>query len=361
MTVTLRVSRKNRMQPSKYILPILAMCGLGMALYVVKADNRPVPVAQPVSEPASAPFPSFVSGAGLIESESENIAIGSPVAGVVTKVFVKAGARVREGDPLFQLDDRSIMAQIAIQESLLASSQARLVKLSTPVRPVDIAPAEAQVQNAAANVADLKAQLALRENISDKRAVSADEMSRRRYAIAEAEAALKTAQANLALLQAGTAEPDLEVARADIRNAEAQLASTRTELERLTVRAPFSGQCLQVKVHAGEATQANPSSPLILFGDVDHLRVRVNIDENEAWRISPKARAKAFARGNKAITTDLAFVRFEPYIVPKTSLTGGSQERVDTRVLEVLYQFDRKQLPLFAGQQLDVYVEAEKR
>jgi HlyD family secretion protein len=343
----------------KYSLPLLACCGFVFALYIVRADNRAVPVGQPVTEPAESPFPSFVSGSGLIESESENVSIGAPMAGLITHVFVKAGARVHEGAPLFQLDARSVLAQLAIQESLLASSKARLVKVVTLPRPVDIAPLEAQVLNASANLADLKAQLALRENVPDKRAVSADEMSRRRYAIEEAEAVLKTAQANLAQLKAGAADPDIEVARADVLQAEAQVANTQVDRERLTVRAPFSGQCLQVKVHPGEFAQ-DTGSTMILFGDVDHLRVRVDIDENEAWRVRPGARAVAYARGNKSISTNMTFVRFEPYVVPKVSLTGGSQERVDTRVLEVLFQFDRKDLPLYAGQQMDVFVEADK-
>ena len=341
----------------KYSLPLLSLCGLIFALYVVRADNRPVPVGQPVTEPAESPFPSFVSGSGLIESESENVEIGAPMAGVVTHVFVRAGSKVSKGDPLFQLDDRALKAQLAIQESLLASSKARLVKVATLPRPVDIAPLEAQVQNATANLADLKAQLAMRESVPDKRAISADEMSRRRYAIEEAEAALKTTQASLAQLKAGSTEQDIEVSRADVLQSEAQLASTQTDIDRLTVRAPFNGECLQVKVHPGEFAQ-DAGSTMILFGDVEHLRVRVDIDENEAWRVRKGARAVAYARGNKSISTNMKFIRFEPYVVPKVSLTGASQERVDTRVLEVLFQFDRKKLPLFAGQQMDVFVEA---
>jgi multidrug resistance efflux pump len=301
-----------------------------------------------------------VSASGLIESESENVSIGAPMAGLVTHVFVKPGARVQEGEPLFQLDARALVAQLAIQKSMLASSKARLLKVAALPRPVDIAPVEAQVQNAAANLADLKAQLALRESLPDKRAVSADEMSRRRYAIEEADAALKTSQASLAQMKAGAADPDIEVARADVLQAEAQLASTQIDLDRLTVRAPFSGQCLQVKVHPGEFAQ-DAGSTMILFGDMDHLRVRVDIDENEAWRIRAGARAKAYARGNKSLAVDMTFVRFDPYVIPKVSLTGASGERVDTRVLEVIFQFDRNKLPLFAGQQMDVFVEAAQQ
>jgi HlyD family secretion protein len=58
------------------------------------------------------------------------------------------------------------------------------------------------------------------------------------------------------------------------------------------------------------------------------------------------------------VKTDLRFVRVEPYVVPKKSLTGGSNERVDTRVLQALYAFERGNLPVFVGQQMDVFIEA---
>lgn len=58
------------------------------------------------------------------------------------------------------------------------------------------------------------------------------------------------------------------------------------------------------------------------------------------------------------VFTPLRFVRFESYVIPETSLTGDSTERVDTRVLQVIYSFDRDDLPIYVGQQMDVYIEA---
>ncbi len=55
----------------------------------------------------------------------------------------------------------------------------------------------------------------------------------------------------------------------------------------------------------------------------------------------------------------LQFVRFEPYVVPKRSLMGDSTERVDTRVLQVLYRFTRETLPIYVGRQMDVFIEAD--
>ena len=54
----------------------------------------------------------------------------------------------------------------------------------------------------------------------------------------------------------------------------------------------------------------------------------------------------------------MSFVRFEPFVLPKKSLTGDSTERVDTRVLQVIYRVDSDALALFVGQQMDVFIEA---
>ena len=48
---------------------------------------------------------------------------------------------------------------------------------------------------------------------------------------------------------------------------------------------------------------------------------------------------------------------YEPFVVPKKSLTGDSTERVDTRVLQVIYRVEDDALPLFVGQQMDVFID----
>jgi hypothetical protein len=63
----------------KYILPILAAAGFAFASYTVVSGNKPIPVAPAVAEPASAPFNSFIAGSGIVESKSQNIAIGTPL------------------------------------------------------------------------------------------------------------------------------------------------------------------------------------------------------------------------------------------------------------------------------------------
>src|SRR5207249_3380890 len=96
----------------------------------------------------------------------------------------------------------------------------------------------------------------------------------------------------------------------------------------------------------------------ILLGRLKPLHIRVDVDEHEAWRVYPDAKAAAAVRGNANLKAPLTFVRFEPFVVPKKSLTGDSTERVDTRVLQVIYRVEGDALPLFVGQQMDVFIEA---
>ena len=106
------------------------------------------------------------------------------------------------------------------------------------------------------------------------------------------------------------------------------------------------------------STQSSFSTPLMVLGDDTTLHVRVDIDENDAWKFRPCAAAVATLRGNPEIKTSLQYVRTDPDVVPKVLLTGDTTQRTDTRVLQVVYSFDPKSLPLYVGQQMDVFIEA---
>lgn len=340
------------------LLPLLALAGGVFAGWTVATGSKPAPVAPPVSEPARPPFDSYIAGSGLIEARSRNIAIASPLPLVVKEVAVRPGDEVKAGGILFLLSDRVSRANVEVRRSALASARARIERLLAAPRPEELPPAQARVTEAEAVLADLKHQVSLWEAVADRRAVSAEDLSRKKFAASAAESRLVEARSRLALLQAGAWKPELEVARAELAEAGAQIAAAEADLERHTVRAPLDGTVLQVNVRAGEFAPAGAlETPLILFGATDRLHLRVDVDENDAWRFPREGRAVAFARGNRELKTELRFERVEPYVIPKRSLTGDSTERVDTRVMQAVYSFERAALPIYLGQQMDVYIE----
>ena len=342
----------------KYLIPVIAIAGLILAIWTVKQGAKPVPAGKPVSDPPRSPFVNKISGSGIVEANTRNISIGSHVPGIVARVFVTVGKRVKPGDPLFALDDRKQQADLAVKEGTLKEARARLVKLKQAPRAEDLPPARARVKEAEANLEDALHQLQIGEKLKDVRVIAPDDVIKRQYAVDAAEARLNQAKADLKLLEAGSWEPDIEVATASVASAEADVEGARVEIDRLTVRAPVEGDILQVNIRPGEyAPSGATTDPLIMLGNLDKLHVRVDIDQNDAWRFQPGAAAVASIRGNPQFKTDLSFEYVEAYIVPKRSLTGDSTERVDTRVMQVIYSFKRGQLPAYPGQLMDVYID----
>jgi multidrug efflux pump subunit AcrA (membrane-fusion protein) len=305
----------------RYIFPLIGVLAAVWSAYsVVRTQPRREPT-DPPTPPAVSDFHNTVAAVGLVEASTENIWVGTPLGGVVTKVSVTAGHSVRLGDPLFELDTRQLRADLAVRQQAVNVAQAR-------------------TRIAESRLADLQRQLHFAEQVTDKRAISADELTRRQSAVE-------------------TAGAELEAMRTEVAAADAQVAAIQTELERSVVRAPIAAEVLQVKIRVGEFAPATATSqPLILLGRAKPLHVRVDVDEHEAWRVREGAHAVGHVRGNATLKAGLHFVRFEPFIVPKHSLTGDSTERVDTRVLQVIFRVEQDQAPLFIGQQLDVFIDA---
>ena len=95
-----------------FILPLLAIPGLCLVIAAIIYGSSPasektqgIPLFQP-------PFDTYVAGAGFVEATSGNIAVGTPVSGVVVEIYVKVGDPVKAGDPLFKVDDSDLQAQL---------------------------------------------------------------------------------------------------------------------------------------------------------------------------------------------------------------------------------------------------------
>src|SRR5215471_6580731 len=341
-------------------LPLLALVALifaGGAAWKWRAIRNST---TPPQSPPAADYQHTVGAVGLVEPNSENISISTAVSGLVVKVYVKAGDRVRAGQNLFSLDDRDLQAELITREAALEAARERLTRLESSPRPEEIPPAEARVREAEAALTDATVQQKLIESVSDRRAIREEDLQRRRQATNAAAAKLDEAKAALALLKAGAWAPDVKIAKADVTSAETQVKRIQTDIDRLTMRAPVTGEILQVNVRAGEYAQVGTlNKPLIVMGDTSHLNVRVDVDENEGWKVRADAPAEAAERGNSTKKAALEFVRFEPYVVPKKSLTGDSTERVDTRVLQVIYRFKEERVRFRVGQQMDVFISVD--
>lgn len=345
----------------RYTIPVVAILCLTLAVAWALATKPVHKPTVPPSPPPESTSQNTVAAVGLVEPASENIDLSCSVSGMVTGLYVRAGDQVKNGQRLFTVDDRDVAAQLHVKRAALALAAAKFEKLKQAPRAEEIPPAEAKVEEAKAQLGDAEVQVKLINSVSDRRAVREEDVKRRELNYEAAKARLEQAEKDLALLKAGTWKPDLEIARAEVDEAAAEVRQLETDLSRLTMLAPVDGTILQNKVRLGQYAQCGPlAEPLMIFGGGSELHVRADIDESDAWRVQSGADAVAHLRGNSLISFPLQFVRFEPYVVPKKSLTGDATERVDTRVLQVIYRFRDPKANVFDGQQVDVYIANAK-
>jgi HlyD family secretion protein len=285
-----------------------ALAGFILAGILIKILSAPLPTAPHIVEPSVNPYQNAIAGSGIVEAADKNIVIGSPEEGIVTTVYVVVGNHVKKGDPLYQIDSRPLEAQALYQEANVTVAKATLERLQD--------------------------QLGRLSGVKDVRAISVDELR--------------------------TKENDVNVAKAQLDVATAAVNQTKKLIDRLTVTAPKEGEILQSTIREGEYVSKNTAT--MILGDLEKIQVRADIDEQNAGWFNPNSTATAYPKNNTTIAIPLKFVRLEPYVLPKVSLTGASNERVDTRVLQVIYSFEQpKDYHIYVGQQVDIFIERVKK
>lgn len=288
---------------SKCKLPILGFIGITFAIFCVIIAHSSKK-QETYIEPPTTTYADSIAGIGIVEPQSEFISISTELSGVLREMNVKVGDKVEKGDPLFSLDQRDIDSQIQILNASLGIANAQFL--------------------------DASAQFSIVESIDDKRAVSKEDFYKRKYA--------------------------QDIAEARVKEISAQLAQAQITKDRLITRAPIKGEILEVNIHPGEfASTGALATPLIVMGDIDVLYLRVEIDEENAVNINVNAPAKGMLRGASNEAIDLSFVRIEEYVRPKQNLAASAQ-RVDTRVMKVIYSIQKTKHRILVGQQMDVYI-----
>jgi HlyD family secretion protein len=356
---------------------IFIVSGIGLALAFVSAylsgqQSEPLP---PAFNPAANPYAKGIYAQGIIESaqpHGENINIYPEVSGPITEVPVAEGAKVRKGDELLRIDDS---VQRATTEQLQAQAEAAravLAELKAEPRRENLDVAAAQVDNAKASLKNAGDQLAKQERAYsiEPKSISRDALDNARNAVKIAATNLEVVEKQYALVKAGAWTYDIQNQEKQYIALSKAYASSAALLSKYTIRAPADGIVRSIQAAVGSYvspqgaydTYTQGMNPLIVMGAPDdRLQVRAFIDEILIDRLADPAKltAQLFIRGTDK-HVPLAFIRVQPFVSPKIELSDQRQERVDVRVLPVIFSFaNSNNLNVYPGELVDVYVSAK--
>ena len=350
------------------------MSGIGLALalmsaYIFSEQPKAFP---PTFSPAANPYTKGIYAEGMVESASaqgENINIYPEVSGSITGVLVAEGGKVQKGDPLLTIDDSVQKATTEQLQAQAEAAQATLEELKAQPRPENLDVATAQVENAKATLKNAQDQRAKQEESYklNPKSVSRDVLDNARNAEKIADTNLKVVQKQYDLTKAGAWSYDIQNQQKQYDALLKAAASSAALLAKYTIKAPSDGIVLTLQASVGSSVSSQGAydsytqamNPLIVMGTPqDHMQVRAYIDEILVHSLpdTTKMNAQMFIRGTDT-HLPLTFERIQPYVSPKIELSDQRQERVDVRVLPVIFRFEKtKDLNVYPGQLVDVYV-----
>ncbi|MGZ3687103.1 MAG: HlyD family secretion protein [Bdellovibrionota bacterium] len=353
---------------------LFGLAGIGVAAGLVAAftSGQKKPAEAPVFSPAPNPYAKGIYANGIIESfqtNGENINIYPEVGGTVTKVLVAEGGAVTAGTPLLQLDDTVQRATAEQLKSQAEAAAALLEELKAQPRKETLDVARAQVDAARAGVRSVQDQLTKVQSSYrlNPKSVARIDLDNAMNSVKVAHGNLEVALKQYELTKAGAWIYDIRNQESQAAALQKQYESSKALLAKYTLRAPSDGVVLSIKTAVGSyvspqgvyGTYTQGFSPIIVMGGSEQfLQVRTYVDEILVQRLpNPEQMSgQMFIRGT-SIRVPLEFVRLQPYVTPKIELSDQRQERVDVRVLPVIFKFEKpKDLKVFPGQLVDVYL-----
>lgn len=343
------------------IIVMAAICCLFLIFFALWWEVQSPIEKENSVPPAVAPYKSYISGVGIVEPSTNNIFIGTPLNRIVEKVMVAVGEKVKKGQILIQLDGRDLQAELKVQLAAYKSALAKFKKLQSFPRPEDLTEATAVLTDAKVKLDFAKNEYERIKTLQDQRALSEMDKNRRYSDYQQAEANFLQAQAKWEKTKAGVWKPDLEIARYNVQEAQANMQRIKTEIDRTIIRSPIDGTVLQINIHGGEFPPPDTfKTPMMILGNIDSLNIRVSINQLDIPYFEPGAPAMAFLQGNTRMQFPLLFLRIEPFLTRKQDFTNEVGEIIDTRVLQIIYRVKNDDHPIYVGEQMDAFIETKQ-
>jgi ABC exporter DevB family membrane fusion protein len=297
-----------------------------------------------------------MQGVGYVEPVSEVRRLMMRVGGVIKRCHVEAGARVRKGQPLMELENATQRADVEVARMSLELARAEAEHVNAGVNPHRIKVAEQTVERLKEKLRHFRLEAQRYRTLLATRATSGQEYEAMDTQRRQTEAELREQEAELEHLRHNVTPQQRALQAAKVRHAEANLELAEQRLRETELTAPFAGMVLKLLKREGEGVRSTEPEAVALFGDTSRARVRAEMDERFVRQVEVGQAATVFGRNLAGKSYRGRVVCMEHMMGNKTVFTRASSERKDLDVLQVLIDLGPDfQAP--AGLQVDVRIE----
>lgn len=251
--------------------------------------------------------------------------VGFRVSGRVAEVLKDEGDPVHAGEVLARLDDEPYRREVDQAQGRVAAARARLELLQAGYRPEEIAQAKADVNAREVAVDNAKRLLDRRKKLVATKAIPEEDYTDAEASYYETEARLKSAQAQLDLLEAGYRKEDISQARANLEEAEAALATAQLHVRDAVLKAPSDGVIFTRVEEPGAILQAGKTVLTISLNEP--VWVRAYVEEPDLGRVHPGMKVKVFTDSRP----DQPYEGHIGFISPRAEFTPKNVETTELR------------------------------
>lgn len=276
--------------------------------------------------------------------EWDRVSLPAEASEVLLRIAVAEGERVEAGQLLLELDPRRQDARIAQARAEVEQAAAHLAELSNGARSETIEAASADLARNRAELTDAERSFSRIAELYQRKQVAIAELDRARAARDQASAATRSAEAQLRELTNGTRPEQLEQAAAALEAARGNLAQLEVGREHLSLRAPRAGLVDALPFKVGDQPPAGAELVSLLVGEQPYARVfipasiRAQVSVGDVMRVFVEGVEQPFQARVRSIRSEAAFT-------PYYALTGDDASRLMYRAELVLQGEAARQLP----------------
>ena len=242
------------------------------------------------------------------------------------------GDRVHAGEVIATLDPATYKDALALATARRDAARAQLDKLLNGTRKEDIDQARANLGVAQAALTNAEITLQRQQSLLPNRATTQQAVDDARRERDTARAQVAQTQAALAEALAGPRVEDIDAARAQLREAEASVALSRTQLDRTVLRAPCDGIVMTRVVEPG--TVVAPTTIVYSVAISGEVWVRAFAPETLLSRVAPGTEVRVTTDGQPghAYRGRVGYVSPQAEFTPKTVETPELRTQLVYRV-----------------------------